>query len=225
MSTTTTTFDMIKVWTKIIDNEPEKVQIQADADIDDLKNELFDGDKEKKRQYYGIFNNERLSSSTRVPQNTTCEQPILFLKIDENDLDVTPVIITGLNTETPNEYVLNKTFNISSIENKDENEMEVKTATPVLTAFTETTKIDHIPPHLVDTIHYKNGDKYVGEINTQREPHGKGTMSWKNGRRYEGQWKNGKKDGQGVEYGANGAVNTIGEWKDDVVVSSQNDDD
>ncbi|CAF5036959.1 unnamed protein product, partial [Rotaria sp. Silwood1] len=29
-------------------------------------------------------------------------------------------------------------------------------------------------------------------------------MCWKNGRRYEGQWTNGKKNGQGIEYGANG---------------------
>ncbi|CAF1361668.1 unnamed protein product [Rotaria sordida] len=217
MSTTATILDMIKVWAKITGNEPEKVQIQADADIDDLKNELFDGNKVKKRQYYGMFNNKRLSSSTRIPHNTTCEQPILFFKIDENDhendMDVTRVIVTDLNTVLPNENVLNTTFTIPSVQN----EMELKT--------TKTIKADHVAPHLVDTIHYKNGDKYVGETNAQREPHGKGTMYWKNGRRYEGYWKNGKKDGQGVEYGANGAVNIIGEWKDDVIISSHNNDD
>ena len=46
-------------------------------------------------------------------------------------------------------------------------------------------------------------------------------MSWKNGRRYEGQWKDGKKDGLGIEYGANGAVDFNGEWKDDVFVKGK----
>lgn len=78
----------------------------------------------------------------------------------------------------------------------------------------------HLPPHFVETIHYKNGDKYVGQVNDKGEPHGKGTMTWKNGRRYEGDWKNGKKDGSGIEYGANGAVNFMGDWKNDVLVSS-----
>jgi len=123
----------------------------------------------------------------------------------------------------PNQHVLNTTFTISTAENENEIGL-LSTASTVTTPMVNTT-VDHIPLHLVDTIHYKNGDKYVGEINEKREPNGKGTMCWKNGRRYEGQWKNGKKDGQGIEYGANGAVNYIGEWTDDVQVSSHNEDD
>lgn len=48
-------------------------------------------------------------------------------------------------------------------------------------------------------------------------------MLWKNGRRYEGYWRKGKKNGSGVEYGANGAVNFIGDWKDDELVLSVNE--
>ena len=96
--------------------------------------------------------------------------------------------------------------------------------TAPLTTFS-TINAPHLPPHVIKTKHYKNGDKYVGEINEKEEPHGRGTMCWKNGRRYEGQWKNGKKHGQGVEYGANGAVDFSGEWTDDVLASSQDDDD
>jgi hypothetical protein len=84
--------------------------------------------------------------------------------------------------------------------------------------------VSDLPPHLVETKHYENGDKYVGEINEREEPHGKGTMCWKNGRRYEGHWKNGKKNGLGVEYGANGALNFNGEWRDDTLVSSYDND-
>ncbi|CAF1140763.1 unnamed protein product [Adineta ricciae] len=191
--------DLIEVWAKVTGNEPEKVHINANADIDDLKSELFDRNKEKKRQHYGVFNNQRLSSSTRIPHDTCCAQPILFFKVDETDMDVTRVITPDLNTIPSNENFLNATFTIPLVDN-------------------DNTKVEHSAPHSVDTIHYQNGDKYVGEINAQREPHGKGMMCWKNGRRYEGQWKNGKKDGQGIEYGANGAINLTGEWKDDVKI-------
>jgi hypothetical protein len=75
---------MIKVWTKIDNNEPEKVEIRSDADIDDLKSELFVTNKEEKRRYYGIFNNQKLASSARVPDDTTDERPILFAKVHEN---------------------------------------------------------------------------------------------------------------------------------------------
>ncbi|UJR17001.1 hypothetical protein I4U23_003899 [Adineta vaga] len=202
----------IKVWVKINDNEPEKVEIQSDSDIDDLKNEIFIDNKEEKRKYYGIFNNERLLSSSHVPNDSTGERPILFVRIDEThneinttfDLDTTPTITINLNDDKNNE--LSTTF--------------LTTNTPTIN-----TSIHPHPPHLVRTMHYENGDKYVGEINMKEEPHGKGTMSWKNGRRYEGQFINGKKDGEGIEYGANGAVNFSGIWKDDVYVSLNDNSD
>ena len=111
---------------------------------------------------------------------------------------------------------------VSLIENV--NKIQLPMIPSMVTTSNINTIVNHLPPHLVKTIHYKNGDKYVGEINEKEEPNGKGTMTWKNGRRYEGQWKNGKKDGQGIEYGANGAVNFSGEWKDDALMSSHDDD-
>ena len=98
---------------------------------------------------------------------------------------------------------------------------------PVVQNIAETTlpTTSHLPSHATETKYYKNGDKYVGEINEKEEPHGRGIMCWKNGRRYKGQWKNGRKNGQGVEYGANGAVNYSGEWTDDVFLSSHDDND
>jgi len=115
--TSTTTPGMIKVWVKINGNEPEKVEIRDDSDIDDLKNELFIRNKEEKRQYYSIFNNERLSSSTHVPNNTTCERPILLFKTDENyrendgdDMDTARVTATNLNAGKNRKISFTKIF-------------------------------------------------------------------------------------------------------------------
>jgi hypothetical protein len=101
MADTTTT---IKVWVKIDNNDPEKVEIRSDSDVDDLKSELFNRNKEEKRKYYGIFNNEKLASSARVSHSTTGERPILFFKADEsyrennsNDEDATRVTGTYSN--------------------------------------------------------------------------------------------------------------------------------
>ena len=76
---------LLKVWVKIENKEPEKVKVRSDADIDDLKSELLVTNKEEKRQYYGIFNNQKLASSARVPYDTTDKNPILFVKIDESN--------------------------------------------------------------------------------------------------------------------------------------------
>jgi hypothetical protein len=123
----------------------------------------------------------------------------------------------------PNKESTVTTPMISLTENVSEIKLPATLATVTIPVINTT--VDYLPPHLVKTVHYKNGDKYVGEINEKEEPDGKGTISWKNGRRYEGQWKNGKKHGQGIEYGANGAVNYNGEWKDDAPVSSYDDDE
>ena len=94
---------LLKVWVKIENNEPEKVEIRSDADIDDLKSDLFVTVKEEKRQYYGIFKNKKLASSARVPHDTTGENPITFIKIDErdgkdrrNDEDTVQIVATNL---------------------------------------------------------------------------------------------------------------------------------
>ncbi|CAF1249890.1 unnamed protein product [Rotaria sordida] len=169
----------------------------------------------------------RLSSSSRVPHGTTCERPILFVKIDKNDRE---------NNNNDDEAVQVTTADLSAVPNREPtvttpisslaknlNEVKLSTTPSTITTSTPTTTVSHLSPHLVDTIYYENGDKYVGEINERREPNGKGTMCWKNGRRYEGQWKNGKRYGQGIEYGANGQVNINGEWKDDMLMSPYHD--
>jgi len=51
---------------------------------------------------------------------------------------------------------------------------------------------------------YPNGNKYVGELNNQKEPHGVGSLWWADGDRYEGFWKNGLYEGEGMYYFGNG---------------------
>ena len=43
---------------------------------------------------------------------------------------------------------------------------------------------------------------------------GRGIESWNDGRKYEGDFKNGKKDGEGTFTWANGTM-YIGSWRDD----------
>jgi hypothetical protein len=58
--------------------------------------------------------------------------------------------------------------------------------------------------------------RYVGQVRTGTQTfHGRGTRTWKNnGEKYEGEWKDGKKCGQGVLTYADGG-RYEGEWKDD----------
>ena len=41
------------------------------------------------------------------------------------------------------------------------------------------------------TVHYKNGDTYVGELKDGKK-HGNGIYTWVDGKRYEGKWVNDK---------------------------------
>ncbi|CAF2216840.1 unnamed protein product [Rotaria magnacalcarata] len=76
---------MIKVWIKLTNYESEKIEIKSNADMDDLKNEVkFPANKDK-REYYARFKNQKLSPGALVPQNTTAEEPILFVKIDNEE--------------------------------------------------------------------------------------------------------------------------------------------
>jgi hypothetical protein len=73
---------MIKVWIQLPNYEPERIKIKSNADIEDLKIKVkfpADGDK---REYYGRFNNQNLSSGALVPNKTTAENPIFFVKIE-----------------------------------------------------------------------------------------------------------------------------------------------
>ena len=59
-----------------------------------------------------------------------------------------------------------------------------------------------------DAIEYSNGDKYVGEKNSQGIRHGHGVLTEKSGNVYDGQFRNGWKYGQGTYTYENGDVYT-----------------
>ena len=52
---------------------------------------------------------------------------------------------------------------------------------------------------IIDTIYYKNGSRYKGEL-LNGEKDGKGTYYYTNGNKYEGEWRNDAKDGKGIMY-------------------------
>lgn len=62
------------------------------------------------------------------------------------------------------------------------------------------------------TLHYDNGDRYVGDLR-YGYPHGLGTYYWANGNRYQGEFKDDLFNGQGTVYFANDNL-YIGEFKD-----------
>ena len=53
--------------------------------------------------------------------------------------------------------------------------------------------------------YYANGAKYTGEYKDGKR-NGQGTYYYTDGSRWKGEWKNGKKNGLGTEYDANGTV-------------------
>jgi hypothetical protein len=65
------------------------------------------------------------------------------------------------------------------------------------------------------TIEYKNGDKYVGEVKDGK-PHGRGVLYSADGCKYEGEWQDGKKHGFGTLYDCLGNIEFEGEWDTDV---------
>ncbi|CAF3098196.1 unnamed protein product, partial [Rotaria sp. Silwood2] len=80
---------MIKVWIKVTNCESEKIEIKSNADIDDLKSKVkFPANKDK-QEYYARWNNQKLSPGALVPQNTTAEEPILFVIINNDEDHVT----------------------------------------------------------------------------------------------------------------------------------------
>ncbi|CAF1238963.1 unnamed protein product [Adineta steineri] len=71
--------NMIKVWFKCDQNVPGKIKIDPDSDIDDLKEAIFGATD--KRQYQATYDYKPLRPSAKVPQDTTDDMPIVFIKI------------------------------------------------------------------------------------------------------------------------------------------------
>ncbi len=59
---------------------------------------------------------------------------------------------------------------------------------------------------------FANGDKYAGEFKDGKK-HGQGTYTYASGDKYVGEYKDGKANGQGTYTYANGEK-YVGEWKD-----------
>lgn len=60
---------------------------------------------------------------------------------------------------------------------------------------------------------YSNGNKYIGEWKNGKKS-GQGVMIYENGDLYDGGWKQGKRNGQGTLTLKNGDISHKGEWKD-----------
>lgn len=72
--------------------------------------------------------------------------------------------------------------------------------------------------HGEGAFYWADGEYYNGSYrNDQRN--GLGTYYWPNGEKYVGQWKDDKRNGKGVFYGEDGEVLTSGIWKDDKLVT------
>ncbi|CAF1518778.1 unnamed protein product [Adineta steineri] len=63
------------VWVHIENCEAEKVRLEDEVDIDDLKKKLLEKDAKK---YRAIYRNVGLRSDTPIPLDTTYEEPISF---------------------------------------------------------------------------------------------------------------------------------------------------
>jgi hypothetical protein len=61
---------------------------------------------------------------------------------------------------------------------------------------------------------YADGDTYVGEWKDGKR-HGQGTVTQANGLKYVGEFKDDKKNGRGTVSVGGGAIEYVGEWKDD----------
>ncbi|CAF1647504.1 unnamed protein product, partial [Didymodactylos carnosus] len=71
----------IVIWAQIVDREAKKVKLDDCADIADLKEELL-GKEARKYQVY--HNGQQLKSSTIVPSDTICENPVLLKTSQDN---------------------------------------------------------------------------------------------------------------------------------------------
>ena len=65
-------------------------------------------------------------------------------------------------------------------------------------------------------IKYKDGSEYSGKVDDKGNRHDKGKLTLANGEKYVGEWKNDKKDGQGVYCNTDGSILKRGFWRDDI---------
>ena len=65
-------------------------------------------------------------------------------------------------------------------------------------------------------IKYKDGSEYSGKVDEKGNRHGRGKLTLTNGEKYVGEWKNDKKDGQGVYYNVDSSILKRGFWRDDI---------
>ena len=66
---------------------------------------------------------------------------------------------------------------------------------------------------------YANGIRYVGEFRRGKR-NGQGTNTWTDGSKYVGEFQNDKFHGQGTLYNANGTVFSSGMWRNDQLLQS-----
>lgn len=65
-------------------------------------------------------------------------------------------------------------------------------------------------------IFYTDGNKYHGEVNSEKQPQGFGSLWWADGARYEGYWENGVYSGEGMYFFSNG-MKHYGNFKNGVI--------
>ena len=63
------------IWVQIDNCDTEKVRLESQVDIDDLKKKLLGKDANK---YRAIYQNVKLRSDALIPGDTTFEQPVLL---------------------------------------------------------------------------------------------------------------------------------------------------
>jgi len=61
---------------------------------------------------------------------------------------------------------------------------------------------------------YSDGDYYIGPLDENGEPNGKGTYYWADGCKYEGDFVHGKLTGKGIKYNPKGIKDFEGDWVD-----------
>jgi hypothetical protein len=70
------------------------------------------------------------------------------------------------------------------------------------------------------TYSWPDNSRYSGQF-LNGSFHGKGTYTWSDGKRFVGEWRENRKQGFGILYFANGAIDKQGIYRDDVLVQAQ----